>query len=150
MKNVELVSILDGRGQYAASGQLSITVTRVDKWSRDLMARLIRETWEVSAHAHMGGSLARFLGDVPGPLMRKTIAETMESIGHTPNQRTCLLTDSAMQRAAVTAYGFMTGSENRAFSPDDVDRGLAWLGETIDFDAAFVRAAVAEATHRLG
>ncbi len=42
-------------------------------------------------------------------------------------------------RAAVTAYGFISGSDARAFPSTKLDEAVAWVGEGAQMDQVFIR-----------
>jgi hypothetical protein len=74
----------------------------------------------------------------------------VESQGSKPLKRIALLTDSALARGSLTAYGWLVGSRVRykAYRPTEGEAALAWLAEQVRFDLAQARAALADVSAR--
>jgi hypothetical protein len=74
----------------------------------------------------------------------------MDSPTNANLKRIALLTDSALARGSLTAYGWLVGAKlkYRAFRPSEGEAALAWLAEHVRFDRARARAALADVAVR--
>lgn len=96
-------------------------------------------------------SLASFTGAVPDAKQRRMLAEHLVEHNLRPMVSAAVITNSALVRGAVTAFGWLVPKTSlRAFQPDDLDLALAWLHEAGSFDQSLARDAWREGKRRLG
>jgi hypothetical protein len=95
-------------------------------------------------------SMAAFTDAFPSAYQRGKFANHLKTKGIPPMVRVAVLTDSALIRGAMTAFGWiMPRTTLRAFEMLDVGGCLAWLGGGGPFDEVKVAAAWAEARRTL-
>lgn len=85
-------------------------------------------------------SLASFAGAVPDASQRRMLAEHLVEHNLRPMVRAAVMTDSALIRGALTAFGWLVPKTTlRAFQPQDLDLALTWLQKAASFDQALAR-----------
>jgi hypothetical protein len=74
----------------------------------------------------------------------------LESPSNKNLKRIALLTDSALARGSLTAFGWLVGAKLRykAYRPSEGEAALTWLGEQVRFDLARARAALTDVIAR--
>lgn len=96
-------------------------------------------------------SIAMFTDAFPSAYQRGKLATHLKKHGIPPLQRVAVLTDNALIRGAMTAFGWiMPRTTLRAFEVLDVARCLDWLQEGGGFDSKKAAAAWTEARRMLG
>ena len=95
-------------------------------------------------------SMAMFTEGFPSAYQRGRLASHLKKHNVPPLVRVAVLTDSALIRGAMTAFGWiMPRTSMRAFEVLDVGGCLKWLHEGGTFDQKKASAAWAEARHML-
>ena len=143
-RKVPPTAVLNGRVALAYIDDVAIMITRVEKWTDADVIRLLEESARVGGGITAPAAITHFMGETLGGAasQRKMIVEWMEKNGIDPTPRTLTLTDSAIMRAALLAYSWLTKTEMKAFAPGDLDPAIDWLVRGLDTSAADVRAAV--------
>jgi hypothetical protein len=96
-------------------------------------------------------SMAAFMDAFPSAYQRARLAAHLKKHGIAPLVRVAVLTDSALIRGAMTAFGWiMPRTTLRAFEVLDVGGCLKWLKEGGPFDEVKVLTAWAEGRRMLG
>ena len=96
-------------------------------------------------------SMAMFTEAFPSAYQRARLAAHLKNHGIAPLTRVAVLTDSALIRGAMTAFGWiMPRTSMRAFEVLDVAGCLKWLQQGGDFDQQKAAAAWAEGRRMLG
>ncbi|HSC76683.1 MAG TPA: hypothetical protein VLB90_10665 [Pseudomonadales bacterium] len=137
-------AILGGRVALAHVDDVAIMITNVDKWTDADVIKLLEESAHLGGRITAPGAITHFLGETLGGAasQRKMIVEWMEKNNIDPTPRTITLTDSALMRAALTAYSWITKTEMKAFASKDLVAACTWLTRDMDTRADDVRAAV--------
>ena len=90
-------------------------------------------------------SVTQFQGALPNAAQRKMTADFVRQ-HRLPRVSVAFLTDSALARGAITAFGWMLPSaQTRAFRPSELDAAVDWLKAVATFDPAEVKRCVHEA-----
>jgi hypothetical protein len=96
-------------------------------------------------------SMAMFTDGFPSALQRGRLAGHLKTHGVPPLVRVAVLTDNALIRGAMTAFGWiMPRTTLRAFEVLDVPNCLKWLHDGGEFDQKRAIAAWAEARRMVG
>ncbi len=96
-------------------------------------------------------SMAAFTNAFPSAFQRGRLAGHLKKHGIPPLLRVAVLTDSALIRGAMTAFGWiMPRTTMRAFEVLDIGGCLKWLHEGAVFDQVKAASAWAEARRMLG
>lgn len=96
-------------------------------------------------------SMAMFTEGFPSAYQRGRLASHLKKHGVPPLVRVAVLTDSALIRGAMTAFGWiMPRTSMRAFEVEDVSGCLQWLHDGGVFDHAKAMAAWAEGRRLVG
>src|SRR5262249_51923141 len=96
-------------------------------------------------------SMAMFTEGFPSARQRGYLADHLKKHRVPPLVRVGILTDNALIRGAMTAFGWiMPRTSLRAFEERDVAGCLTWLKSGGDFDVAKASAAWSEARRTLG
>lgn len=150
MPNLPPTLVLHGRASFAYVTDVSVAVIDVPTWTDALIDEYLVELTTLGERAVARASLTRFLGEVPGAAHRRRIADWLEREGLTGSLRSCVLTDSALMRGAMTAYGWLTNTEVRAFLPRELDTACRFLCEGCVATPEQVRRAVLGCHAKLG
>ena len=142
--------VLHGKCAFAYIDDVSVSVTNNPEWTDEEVVAYLDEITELGQHVSASAAISDFRGAMFGARERRVLVDWMEREKISAQQRTCLITDSALLRGAVTAYAWMTGTEGRAFSRADKTRACAWTTETTRATAAEVEAALVECYALLG
>jgi hypothetical protein len=130
---------------------MSLCVSKVlddGEWDRYVMAG-----YQLSKKSSMPPkvSMAMFTEGFPSAYQRSRLASHLKTHGVPPLVRVAVLTDSALIRGAMTAFGWiMPKTSMRAFDVNDVGACLDWLSGGGDFDLDKVKAAWAEGRRWVG
>jgi hypothetical protein len=96
-------------------------------------------------------SIAMFTEGFPSAYQRGRLATHLKKMGVPPLVRVAVMTDSALIRGAMTAFGWiMPRTSMRAFEVLDVPGCFKWLQAGGEFDERKAAAAWAEARRTLG
>lgn len=143
-RKIPPTTILGGRGALAYVDDVAIMVTDVEKWTDADVIELLEESAKLGQRISAPGAITHFLGETLGGAasQRKMIVDWMEKNNIEPTPRTITLTDSALMRAALTAYSWITKTEMKAFASKDLLPACTWLTRDLDTQADDVRVAV--------
>jgi len=96
-------------------------------------------------------SMAAFTHGFPSAYQRGKLATHLKKFGVPPLLRVAVLTDSALIRGAMTAFGWIMPSTTlRAFEVLDISGCLKWLQQAAPFDEVKAASAWAEGRRILG
>jgi hypothetical protein len=130
---------------------MSLCVAKVlgdDEWDKYVIAG-----YELSKKHGMPPkvSMAMFTEGFPSAYQRGRLATHLKTHGVPPLVRVAVLTDSALIRGAMTAFGWiMPNTTLRAFDVKDVGTCLNWLSGGGDFDLNKAKGAWAEGRRLVG
>ena len=143
-RRIPPTAVLGGRVALAYVDDVAIMITRVEKWTDADVIALLEESARLGGRITAPAAITHFLGETLGGAasQRKMIVEWMEKNQIEPTPRTLTLTDSALMRAALLAYSWLTKTEMKAFAPGELEPAVNWLVRGLDTQAADVRAAV--------
>lgn len=143
-RSVPPTAVMGGKVALAYIDDVAIMVTNVDKWSDADVIKILEESSRLGNRTTSPAAVTHFFGETLGGAasQRKLIVDWMEQNGIEPTPRTITLTDSALMRAALTAYSWLTKTEIRAFAPRDLSTACAWLTRDLDTDPSAVQAYV--------
>jgi hypothetical protein len=143
-RRIPPTAILGGRGALAYVDDVAIMVTNVEKWTDADVIKLLEESARLGNRISAPAAVTHFLGETLGGAasQRKMIVEWMEKNNIDPTPRTITLTDSALMRAALTAYSWITKTEMKAFAPKELAGACDWATRDLDTQADDVRVAV--------
>lgn len=143
-RKVPPTAILSGRVALAYVDDVAIMVANVEKWADTDVIKLLEESARLGNRISAPAAITHFLGETLGgsASQRKMIVDWMEKNGIEPTPRTITLTDSALMRAALTAYSWLTKTEIKAFAPTDLENACHWLTQGLDTDPSQVKTAV--------
>ena len=99
--------------------------------ARGFIERSVRE----SGGDHALVSLSYYAHHIPSAKQRQIMFDALRAHGVPSTLRQCLLTDSALMRGAMTAFGWLTGSDSASYSVADRRKALVWSSEKAPFDA---------------
>ena len=151
-RRVPATAVLGGRGALAYVDDVAIMVTNVEKWKDADVIQLLEES------AHLGGritapaAVTHFFGETLGGAasQRKMIVDWMKDNDIEPTPRTLTITDSALMRAALMAYSWLTKTEMKAFSSTDMKAAYIWVTRDLDTNPEDVKVAVESCYKLLG
>lgn len=96
-------------------------------------------------------SLACFEGDIPDARQRRMLVEHLAEHRLPAMERAAMITDSALVRGALTAFGWLVPKTTlRAFRPVDLGAALDWLSQGAQFDRDLAAEAWREGRRLLG
>lgn len=149
-RKIPPVTIMGGKVALAYIDDVAIMITRIDKWSDSDVITLLEESARIGNRVTAPAAITHFMGETLGGAasQRKMIVEWMAKNNIDPTPRTITLTDSALMRAALLAYSWLTKTEMKAFAPTDLAAACTWLTNGLNTDATEVRTAV-EACYKL-
>lgn len=140
-RHIQPTAVLDGRAALAYVDDVALMVTTVSKWTDADVLGILEASALLGNRITAPGAITHFLGETLGTSasQRKMIVEWMESNNIEPTPRTITLTDSALMRAALTAYSWLTKTETRAFKTTELDAACLWLCHNLTADPAKVK-----------
>lgn len=128
--------VLDGRAALAYVDDVTVMVTAVQKWKDDDVIALLEASAALGNRTTAPGAITYFIGETLGAAasQRKLIVDWMAQNQIEPSSRTITITDSALMRAALTAYSWLTKTEAKAFKTTELDTACAWLCRDLHAD----------------
>ena len=143
-RRIPPTATMNGRVALAYIDDVAIMIADVAKWSDADVIQLLEESARLGKRVTAPGAITHFLGETLGGAasQRKMIVDWMEKNNIEPTPRTITLTDSALMRAALTAYSWITKTEMKAFASKDLAPACVWLTRDLDTQAEDVRVAV--------
>lgn len=129
-------SVLDGRAALAYVDDVAVMVTAVQKWKDEDVIALLETSATLGNRITAPGAITYFIGETLGTAasQRKLIVDWMAHNQIEPSPRTITITDSALIRAALTAYSWLTKTEAKAFKTTELDTACAWLCRDLHAD----------------
>lgn len=137
-------TILQNRVALAFVDNVTIMITRVEKWTAQDMQEVMEETGRLGGLIAEPCAFTQYFGETFGAdaTHRKLIVD-WQTVNEIPKvKRVVNLTDSMLMRAALTAYLWMTKTDGKAFKPVDLDLACEWITRDLNVKAADVRAAI--------
>lgn len=143
-RKIPPTAILGGRGALAYVDDVAIMVTNVEKWTDADVIKLLEESARLGNRISAPAAVTHFFGETLGGAasQRKMIVDWMKDNNIEPTPRTTTMTDSALMRAALLAYSWVTKTEIKAFAPKDLAGACQWATRDLDTQADDVRIAV--------
>lgn len=143
-RKIPPTEILGGRGALAYVDDVAIMVTNVENWTDADVIKLLEESARLGNRISAPAAVTHFFGETlgGGASQRKLIVDWMKNNNVEPTPRTTTLTDSAIMRAALLAYSWVTKTEIKAFAPKDLAGACQWATRDLDTQADDVRVAV--------
>lgn len=143
-RRVPPTKVLNGKGALAYVDDVAIMITTIEKWTEKDINQLLEESARLGQRVTAPAAITHFLGETLGAAasQRKQVVDWMASNDIVPSPRTITLTDSALIRAALTAYSWLTKTEMKAFAAKDLQTGCEWLVRDLDTKADDVVQAV--------
>jgi len=136
--------VLNGKGALAYIDDVAIMITTIDKWTEKDIVQLMEDSARLGKGITAPAAITHFLGETLGAAasQRKLVVDWMAQNNIEPTPRTITMTDSALIRAALTAYSWLTKTEMKAFASKDLQVGCQWLVRDLDTQADDVVQAV--------
>jgi hypothetical protein len=149
---VEPTLILNGRVAIAFVGCVSIMITKVDQWTPADIITLLEETTRLGGYREDTRAFTHYFGAAFGAdaTQRKQLVEWQANNNTPPVSRVTNITDSAIMRAAMTAYAWMTKTNAKAFKSSELDTACRWLTEDSAADPEKVKIAIMASYKLLG
>lgn len=149
-RKIPPTKVLAGRGVLAYVDDVAIMVTDVDKWTDADVIQLLEESAKLGNKITAPAAVTHFFGETLGGAasQRKMIVEWMSANNVEPTPRTTTMTDSALMRAALLAYSWLTKTEIKAFASKDLTEACNWATRDLETRAEDVKVAV-EGCYRL-
>jgi len=147
-KHVAPTPMLDNQAAFAYINGIAIVVSTVDKWTDQMVIELLDEQAKLVENRSSAASITHFFGEVFGASHRKLIVQWMEKKGLSSARRTALVTDSAIMRAAMTAFSWLTKTEAKSFEPAKRDAMCEWVTQDTGVNPDEVKTAL-EACYKL-
>lgn len=141
-RRVAPVTQLNKRASFAYINGIAIVISDVEKWSDSLVLEFIEEQATLADNKSAIANITHFFGDIFGASHRKLIVEWIEKKGLSPSPRTALVTNSAIMRAALTAYSWLTKTEAKAFEPNDKEAMCQWVTQGTGVNPAEIKTAL--------
>ena len=140
-RRVAPVAVLGGRVALAYIDDVAIMVTNVEKWTDADIIKLLEDSARIGGGVTAPAAITHFFGETLGGAasQRKMIVDWMKDNDIEPTPRTATMTDSALIRAALMAYSWLTKTEMKAFAPKDIAAMYAWVTRDLDTQAADVQ-----------
>lgn len=147
-KHVAPTAMLNNQAAFAYVNGIAIVVSKVEKWTDKMVIDLLDEQARLVENRSSAASVTHFYGEVFGANHRKLIVEWMGKKGLPSARRTALVTDSAIMRAAMTAFSWLTKTEAKSFEPAKRDAMCEWVTQDTGIKPTEVKAAL-EACYKL-
>ena len=143
-RRIPPTKVLNGKGALSYVDDVAIMITTIEKWTEKDINQLLEESARLGQRVTAPAAITHFLGETLGAAasQRKQVVDWMASNDIVPSPRTITLTDSALIRAALTAYSWLTKTEMKAFAAKDLQTGCEWLVRDLDTKADDVVQAV--------
>lgn len=143
-RRIPPTAVLGKRAALAYVDDVAIMITAVEKWTDADVLQLMEESARIGNRTTSPAAITHFFGETLGgsASQRKLIVDWMQSNNIEPTPRTITLTDSALMRAALLAYSWLTKTEMKAFAAKDLEAGCQWLVKDLDAPVADVIHAV--------
>jgi hypothetical protein len=127
-------AVLGGRAALAYVDDVAVMITNVEKWTDEDVLRLMDESARLGKKISSPGAVTHFFGQTLGgdASQRKLIVDWMAKNEIEPTPRTITMTDSALMRAALLAYSWLTKTEMKAFASKDLQAACVWLTRDLD------------------
>jgi hypothetical protein len=122
----------------AVRGQLHVTVLGRGEWTdADWRSFVMANVEHGKAYGWPTAALSFSSGHAPNATQRRMSVELVPKEGLAAQKRIALLSDSAIMRMSMNAWGMVTRqvSELKAFRPIHHAQAFAWLGEKEAIDA---------------
>ena len=123
-----------GGHTHARLGPLVMNVCHAQVLTDADMEEYIARTVQESRGDHARVSLSHYAHHIPNARQRQVMFSAMKANGVPSPVRQCLLSDSAILRGAMTAFGWLTGTDSASYSLAERRRALSWLAENAAFD----------------
>ena len=149
-KRVPPTPMLANQAAFAYINGISIVVTKVEKWTDDMVLELLDHQSRLVENRTSAASITHFFGEVFGARHRKLIVEWMESKNLPSARRTALVTDSAIMRAAMTAFSWLTKTEAKSFEPGKRDAMCEWVTQDTGINPAEIKNALTACYRLIG
>ena len=143
-RRVPPTTVMQGKVALAYIDDVAIMVTSIAKWTDADVIKLLEESARLGKKISAPAAVTHFLGETLGSAasQRKMIVDWMKQNDVEPTPRTITITESALMRAALLAYSWMTKTEIKAFAPKDLSEACIWATRDLETRANDVRAAV--------
>ena len=143
-KDVQPTSILGGKAVIAFVGDVSILITNAPVWTSADISGVLEETIHLGGLRNNVRAFTHHFGEIFGAdaTQRKQLVEWQTANNVPPVYRVITISDSAVMRAAMTAYYWMTKTNAKAFKSTEMDAACRWLTEGCDTSPEKVHAAV--------
>jgi hypothetical protein len=143
-RRIPPTTIMGGKVALAYVDDVAVMITNIEKWTDADVIKLLEESARLGGRITAPGAIVHCFGETLGGAasQRKMIVDWMEKNNIDPTPRTITLTDSALMRAALTAYSWITKTEMKAFASKDLVPACAWLTRDLDTQADDVLVAV--------
>lgn len=137
-------AILQNRVALAFVDNVTIMITRVEKWTADDMRAVMEETGRLGGLIENPCAFTQYFGEFFGAdaTHRKVITDWQMNNDIPKVKRVVNMTDSVLMRAALTAYSWMTKTDGKAFKPQDLDLACEWITRDLKVNAAEVKISV--------
>jgi hypothetical protein len=145
-------AILQNRVALAFVDNVTIMITRVEKWTAQDMYTVMEETGRLGGLIVDPCAFTQYFGATFGAdaTHRKLIVDWQTANNIPKVKRVVNLTDSVLMRAALTAYLWMAKTDGKAFKPDDLDLACAWITRDLVVKPEDVKAAIVGCYKLLG
>ncbi|MEZ5538623.1 MAG: hypothetical protein R3E63_01425 [Pseudomonadales bacterium] len=143
-RRIPPTKVLNGKGALAYVDDIAVMITTIEKWTEKDIVQLLEESARLGQQKTAPAAITHFLGETLGAAasQRKLVVDWMANNNIEPSPRTITMTDSALIRAALTAYSWLTKTEMKAFASKDLPAGCQWLVRDLDTNAEDVVQAV--------
>lgn len=143
-RKIPPTAIMQGTVALAYVDDVAIMVTNIAKWTDADVIKLLEESARLGKKISAPAAVTHFLGETLGGAasQRKMIVDWMKQNDVEPTPRTTTITDSALMRAALLAYSWMTKTEIKAFAPKDLSEACIWATRDLETRPDDVKAAV--------
>ena len=142
--DVQPASILGGKAVIAFVGDVSILLTNSPMWTPVDIKGVLEETIRLGGLRSNVRAFTHHFGEIFGAdaTQRKQLVEWQAAHKVPPVERVINISDSAVMRAAMTAYSWMTKTNAKAFKSTEIDTACRWLTEGCDTSPEKVHAMV--------
>ena len=147
-KHVAPTPMLENQVAFAYVNGIAIVVSKVEKWTDKMVIDLLDEQAKLVEDRSSAASITHFFGEVFGASHRKLIIEWMAKKNLPSARRTALVTDSAVMRAAMTAFSWLTKTETKSFEPAKKDAMYTWVTQDTGIQPGDIKTAL-EACYKL-
>ena len=151
-RRVPPTKVLNGKAALAYVDDVAIMITTIEKWTDKDIVQLMEESARLGKRVTAPAAITHFMGETLGAAasQRKLVVDWMATNNIDPTPRTITMTDSALIRAALTAYSWLTKTEMKAFAQKDLLTGCQWLVRDLETKPEDVIQAVQDCYKLLG